>query len=234
MYKKRKSRRGKLNNAGSAIVTVIVVVAFVSILATTILYVSGMNYYMKMTDLKTKQSFYEAETALEEIKAALAIEVSAAGKEAYTHVMINYAAADGYSRYSLFENKFFEVLYDNWESRRGDPAAPLTYLQVLAGMVDPQYQAGLSLDGAVADAGSIDLSHRSEGYALLRGVILQYTDANGYTTMITTDYIITVPEMNWGVDQSKVDWADGYEPSKLERGTVDVTEYVKYYNWIKK
>ena len=47
MYRKRSNKCIKLNNSGSAIVTVIVLVAFVSILATTILYVSGMNYYMK-------------------------------------------------------------------------------------------------------------------------------------------------------------------------------------------
>ena len=101
----KKSGEKKLNNSGSAIVTVIVVVAFISILATTILYVSGMNFYMKMTDLHTKESFYEAETALEEIKAFLMTEAAEAGREAYMDVVINYASTDGYTRYAIYQNQ---------------------------------------------------------------------------------------------------------------------------------
>lgn len=61
-----KKSYGKLNNDGAALVTVIVVITFISILATVILYSSGMNFAMKTTDIKTKVSFYDAETAMEQ------------------------------------------------------------------------------------------------------------------------------------------------------------------------
>ena len=41
------TKKHKLNNAGSAIVTVLVVVTFITILATVLLYISGLNYQMK-------------------------------------------------------------------------------------------------------------------------------------------------------------------------------------------
>ncbi len=234
MYRKKRSKCIKLNNSGSAIVTVIVLVAFVSILATTILYVSGMNYYMKMTDLRTKESFYRAETALEEIKAALVSEVAVASEEAYLDVQINYAATDGFTRYSLFQDKFFEILDKNWEDKRVPPSGgdPLPYLEIIKPIVDDIYKPGLELDASIVNAGSMEL-HEAEGYALLRGVVLTYTE-NGYTTMITTDYVITVPEVNWGVDESKTSWAAGDDSSSLERDSIDMAEYVKYYNWAKK
>ena len=233
MYRKSRSKCIKLNNSGSAIVSVIVLVAFVSILATTILYVSGMNYYMKMTDLRTKESFYQAETALEEIKAALAGEVATASEEAYLDVQINYAATDGFTRYSLFQDKFFDILEKNWEDKRVNPSgSPLPYLAIIKPIVDDVYRPGLELDAGIANAGSLEL-HEAEGYALLRGVVLTYTE-NGYTTMITTDYIITVPELNWGVDESKTSWTPGDDASSLERNSIDMAEYVKYYNWAKK
>ena len=60
-------------NKGSTLVTVVVVVAFMSILATIILYLAGENYKTKAIDQKTKDSFYDAEVVVEQIKTQLAI-----------------------------------------------------------------------------------------------------------------------------------------------------------------
>lgn len=235
----RKKNIHKLNNEGSAIVTVIVVVAFISILATTILYLSGMNFFMKATDLKTKKSFYTAETALEEVKAELTAEVAKASEEAYTYVMINYASTDGYSRYTLFQDKFFEVLTENWEAKRVIPpvATPVSYEEMLKAMVDAEYRGGLTLrTGDIPDAGSIDLTHQSDGYALMKGVRVEYAE-DGFTTIISTDFMITVPEFNWGVDVAQTTWAadDDAEKKaeKLTRDSVDIMKCVAYCNYVK-
>lgn len=237
MQKGVKEKPVKLNNAGSAIVTVIVVVTFISILATTILYMSGMNFFMKMTDLRTKESFYEGETALEEIKAALMAEASAACEAAYTKVVINYAATDGATRYSLFQNEFLNILNDNWHAKTVNPAdptgPPLSYGTVLQNLVDEKYRSGISLDAAILNAGSLEI-HRDEGYAFIRGVELQYTDADGYTTLISTDFLIMAPKLNWGIDASRQDWASGEGAAQLARGDIDISECVQYYNWVKK
>lgn len=236
MKKNRKGNRYKLNNQGSAIVTVIVVVAFITILATTLLYISGMNYYMKMTDLRTKQSFYEAETALEEIKAALAVEVAEAGDEAYREILINYAATDGYTRYTLYENRFFEILKDNWEEKRSalnPDGDPVSYEELLREYVETPYKTGLTLDADNPTAGSIDLTNQADGYAVVKGVQLTYAK-DGYTTIISTDYVITAPELNWGIDAAKTEWTPTDGAEALEREAVEMAEYVTYSNWIKK
>lgn len=236
MRKDTLKNRCKLNNKGSAIVMVIVVIAFITILTTTLLYISGMNYYMKMTDLKTKQSFYEAETALEEIKAALAVEVALASDEAYEEIMVKYAATDGFTRYSLYEDRFFTILRENWEQRRADlnPGGdPVAYADLLRQYVEAPYRTGLNVDASNPTAGSIDLSFKEDGYALVKGVQLTYSK-DGYTTIINTDYIITVPELNWGIDSAKTDWSPEDGADALDRTEVEMAEYVSYYNWIKK
>ncbi|MDE5803475.1 MAG: hypothetical protein K2I22_11205 [Lachnospiraceae bacterium] len=236
MHKGVKNKPAKLNNTGSAIVTVIVVVTFISILATTILYMSGMNFFMKMTDLRTKESFYDGEMALEEIKAALMAEASKACEEAYTKVVINYAATDGATRYSLFQNEFLNTLEANWQAKThnaADPSAPFSYETVLQEIVDEKYRSGISLEASILNAGSLEV-HGDEGYALIRGVTLQYTDADGYTTVISTDYLIMTPKLNWGVDGSKTEWASGEGAAQLVRSDIDMSEYVQYYNWVKK
>ena len=86
-----KKRIYGLNNSGSTLVTVIVVVAFMSILATTVLYLAGENYKTKIYDLKTKESFYEAEEIVEVFKASLIRDVAECSKPAYDAVVTNYA-----------------------------------------------------------------------------------------------------------------------------------------------
>lgn len=233
----KKSEMGKrLDNRGAALATVIVVVAIVSVLATTFLYVSGKNYFMKVTDQKTKMSFYQAETALEEIKAELMELSSEAGAKAYMDVLVQYSSSDGYSRYSAYRSSYFAELAGLWEAKRtADPANVMTYEQLLQSCADPIYASALTLDATLSDAGTMDISHSTDGYALLKGVCIEYTDADGYTTIITTDYLFTVPELNWSVDQALTDWSDGtYEPEKLKRDTVDMSECVQYCNWVKK
>lgn len=217
----------------SAIVTVIVVIAFVSILATTILYVSGMNFYMKMTDLKTKVSFYEAETALEEIKAVLEAEVSRASAEAYTETMINYASSEGGVRAYQYQNRFLEILRSEFEAKTKDPGNPgvtlYTYSQVLQNIVNTNY-VGEGLLPPTITCAETGIEIR-ENYAVLSGVELSYTDAEGYVTQISTDYVINVPQIEWSVDKAETTWTDG---DLIERDTVDMSDCVQYYNWIKK
>ncbi len=220
MRKGVKSRPVKLNNTGSAIITVIVVITFISILATTILYMSNMNLFMKTTDLRTKQSFYEGEVALEEIKAALMVVASEACEEAYEEVLLNYAATNMETKYVLFQNKFLEVLKTKWQEKIADPENP-DYLAVLREFVDAEYKNAISLE-AVASAGSMAIDS-ARGCAFVRGVTLTYTDAAGYTTVISTDYLIKVPDMNWGLTSESA-----------VRNDVEMSECVQYYNWVKK
>ena len=63
------------DNRGAAIVTVIVVSAFITIIATTMLYIAGRNYISKQTDYQNKISFYQAEEVLDKLKAYLVEEL---------------------------------------------------------------------------------------------------------------------------------------------------------------
>ena len=226
MRKGMKNRPVKLNNTGSAIVTVIVVVTFISILATTILYMSNMNLFMKTTDLRAKQSFYEGEVALEEIKAALMEEASEACEAAYKEVLLNYAALDEGTKYVLFQNKFLEVLKEKWQARMKVCAQEKgveepNYLVLLQDIVDVKYEDAILLE-SVENAGNVVIDP-ARGCAFVRGVTLTYTDAAGYTTVISTDYLIKVPDMNWDLTSDSA-----------VRNDVEISECVQYYNWVKK
>jgi len=80
------------NNKGSALIVSIIILLFVSILATVILYIAGVNYRMKKNELKTKTAFYSGEIYLERIQGNLIIPVSEAMNEAYRITNTNYYA----------------------------------------------------------------------------------------------------------------------------------------------
>lgn len=225
---KKRNRGERLDDRGAALVTVIIVVGLLSILATTFLYLSGMNFFMKKTDQKTKESFYEAETALEEIRAELMeLSADAAGK-AYQRLLVQYASMDSYTRYSAYQSYFFEELQKSWNAKRDVETPQLSYEEMIKRIVSPEYQSFLSLDPATADAGAPDLTYVSQGYLLIPGICLTYTNSEGYTTIIQTDYMVNVPQLNWSVG----DTTPGGTPAADKDG-VDLSECVQYYNWTK-
>lgn len=254
MQNKKKSRFVKLNNAGTALITAIVVVAFVSILATTILYVAGRNYYIKMTDLRTKQSFYEAETGLEAVKAALVVEVSNASTVAYQYVMEHHAGLDETAMEAVFQEQFFNALLESWNKdvrttcglNPTDPITAENYLQHIRSSAGALYNTTpnkLWLEAAYPVPGSIAWEETIGGdgvtpikneYATLYGVQLQYTSAEGYTTIISTDYVIFPPKINWTFEEETNEADPGAPAPDSVVKEINLSECVQYSNWVKK
>lgn len=229
---KKNRHEKKLNNKGVALVTVIVVISFISVLATVILYSSGINFAMKTTDIKTKISFYDAETAMEQLKAYFDSETSKAFETAYTDTLKNYGNwGDGNGRESHYKTMFFNELQANLTKELADSGCA-DMMEFLNSKVDSKYFGTISFT-TDAGAGAYDFSHIGEGYALFKGVQICYTTDNGYTTMISTDFLINLPEQNWAAEYSEKNTAPANAKDVLDLD-VKMTDYVKYYNWTKK
>ncbi len=137
MKKAFKDKLNKFNNKGSALVVVIIVVSFICILGTLLLYLSVMNYQMKSTDYNTRVSFYGAEVPLEELRMQLAEDVSAASMKAYESVMMQYSKLNNAAtREAEFQSVFFEEMLEIWNSRRSDPTDPSTWVGAVVGVLE--------------------------------------------------------------------------------------------------
>ena len=109
----KKMQSLKKNNKGSALIVCIIILLFVSILATVILYMSGINYRMKKNEYNTKVTFYSGEIYLERMQSNLVIPVSEAMGNAYMATNSNFLALDGVdNRRSHFYNGFEAQLKD--------------------------------------------------------------------------------------------------------------------------
>lgn len=227
----RKEKQGrKWNNKGAALVTVVVVTAFISILVTIILYISGMNYYMKATDKRNKDSFYEAETAMECIKANLMIEAKMAFQEAYRETMITFARNSADDRTSTYNQTFVNTLEDSFDDHMaanyaaGGAGTLESYIQTLV----PANYTTLPNSLTVSSA-NLEL-HDDAGYVLLKDVKLQYSK-DGYLSEITTDFMIKVPKIDWSVEASATAWSG--DAKDLIREEYEMSDCVIYYNWTK-
>ncbi len=106
----------KKSNNGSALVSVIVIVAFISILATIVLYLAGTNYRSKVEDYKTKESFYETEEVIELARANLVIAVAKASDEAYSKTAYQYSVlATEENRREVYLKNFYDSFSQNWK-----------------------------------------------------------------------------------------------------------------------
>lgn len=105
----------KKDNKGSALIVCIIVLLFVSILATVILYMSGVNYRMKKVDSYSKHAFYSAEEPLERIQSNLLIPISVALNNSYRtcNSIYDFRANDEARRrefYTQFALEFRDLL----------------------------------------------------------------------------------------------------------------------------
>lgn len=120
MNMENKIRRSlKQNNNGSALIVCIIILLFVSILATVILYMSGINYRMKRNEFNTKVSFYSGEIYLERMQSNLVIPVSEAMGNAYRMTNSHYVSlgtADDRRQdfYDNFNEELKTILLDHY------------------------------------------------------------------------------------------------------------------------
>lgn len=138
---KNKLKEKLSDNSGSAIVLVIIAIAFVGTLVAMLVYMVYFNYLMKYADRSAKNNFYTAETALDIIKAGLEQDVSNAMVEGYYDVNSNHATDTAQNKQAAFETAFMDYLCDDLlnvqAANLGDPAA-----QQQQHVYDPAYFAG--------------------------------------------------------------------------------------------
>lgn len=207
--KKKKAKR-KQNNRGSAIVLVIVVLSLMGILVSLILYMCLANYQMKANDLQSKDNFYSAEQILDEIRAGLQSEASAATDVAYMNVIQNYEvhSMDPDARKNeftfMYVDKMRKALMDDVHYPGDDQRYNIGKLK---SFVQDQSILKTSIQndwGAQIDVLDIDADGTVDNYMIaysnalvLKNLSVKYKDAKGYVSIITTDIRIAVPNVSF-------------------------------------
>lgn len=218
-------KRFQLNNRGAALISVLVVTLFVSIIAATLLYTTAMNFQQKQTDYYNKKSFYETEKALDELKSVLVKDVQKAYVIAYGKTANEFLVQDS-KRDAYYRQEFMNAMGAIWKKRVGDSgdSALAAVQDVMGGAYDFYKVEGIGV--YQTETGPEDAKVKQQKFAL-KGVQVKYTYKN-YTTFLYTDICIEPPEVVWAESYS-----DATEPSEVSREKIAFTDYVSYVNWRK-
>lgn len=203
-------------NKGFSLFTVIIAVSFIAILGLLVIYISVSNFYMKVTDLKTKDGFYTAERGLEEIKVGLQQDVGDAMSKAFTEVMENYDKEDSTNqsqsseRQSRFQKSFIDKLKDLLKDKESSAGGALYYNIDYLTNEDHLNKSHVLTDESkeslllVSDGNRYieDMKTVQNGKEEITGIILKnlkiiYVDAKGRASIIKTDICLGTPQVRF-------------------------------------
>lgn len=208
-------KKDKTENRGFSLFTVIVAVAFVGIMSILIIYISMSNFYMKVTDLKGKDSFYTAEQALEEIRTGLQEDVGEAMSSAYIKVLENYSQ-DVTSqdvtldevRQSQFNELFVKLLTQRLQASGSGTFSTVCYdINKLNGpdYLDTKYSGDKTrfdedkedLIVTTIEGTEPQLRADLKNGVLLKNLKVVYVDEKGHASIIETDIRLSIPKVEF-------------------------------------
>lgn len=218
-------RKFHKDNGGYAIVVVLVSIAFAMILLGILTSISIMNYKMKITDYQAKDNFYDAEKVLDEIMVGVQTVVSDAAGEAYVDALQTYQL-NGITEEQRI-NEFRVAYMNTIKAALVEPgteSAPRFYLgegETNYSSFTGLYEEGLlsfldrelvamyrrGMDEETKDGvNTLILCHENEtgqdyisdaNGIILKGIMVGYTDEDGFYTEIVTDIAIGFPDIDF-------------------------------------
>jgi hypothetical protein len=198
LFRGRKNHNLIHDNNGSTLITVIVAIAFVTILVTIILGTTVVNVRMKGIDRRTKDDFYYAERSLNDIYTGLGQELAVIAGDEYEAAFKKVGTVEGLDDFNMaetaekdFRKKFMKKVHDTLIGL--DEATLQQYVLTSSkGHVDKigakEYQK---------KNGESALGEEDAYRFVLKDVQVSVTDASGYRSVISTDIVITIPTVDF-------------------------------------
>ena len=171
------------NNRGAGIVVVLVSMVCVGLMGASILSMSYTAFRLKTTERQASRDFYSAETAVDEIRAGVQAVVSGAIATSYKYVLETYSTGVGIA--DRFETQFRTDLTKAGLFTNSGTQYDVATLR--------SYVSNPSSSVSVTGSGTV-VENAVENTLLLKGIQVTYTAENGYTTNISTDISIAMPE----------------------------------------
>ncbi len=218
----RKKSQLQLNNEGSALITVLIVVIFLTLIVSTMLYSNSMNYEMKTTDYQNEKSFYKAEEAMDVLREAITDDLlSDAFFFAYQDVMQEYAWRDSGNRQERYRNAFLGRVEGIWNDKKGMGGSNLDAIKSL---IPAEYHAYFIAPASEIIVERDDANNRF----VIRNVRVQYVQ-DGYSSYISADIAVCLPKLQLQYSAHEQGaWTD----AEMNR-TLNLTDSFQYLNWTK-
>lgn len=202
---------------------VIIAMAFIGILASILMYMSMMNYQMKMNNLQAKDNFYSAESVLDEIRVGMEEKLSSSMQKAYYEVLTNFDNTSVEEKQHKMRYLFLSDLQKSFAAGGDVTTYDMLMLYDYLDKTKSVFKEGNFAYGAVLETSYNGLSYQVmknnagdyvdahsnlvpeakgkmelyENSVVLRGIKVTYTDEAGYVSIIETDMRISIPDMEF-------------------------------------
>lgn len=214
----------RLNNDGSTLVAVLIVITIVGVLTASLCVMTMVNSQMKRVDRQARDTFYSAETALDEITLGIQDDLAESTREAYGWLLVNYLSqhTDADAKSELFKGKVSSNFMNIVKTSIDSNAAP-SNAEIVAAIKDRlqgYLTATMKTYANVTDVADYELDSKNE-YILLKAVTVEYVDGD-YSNTITTDIRITIPEAEFSVNLPYTSELPFQSYSLMAKETLDV------------
>jgi len=206
MHKLTLSRHSGQKNSGSAIVTVVVSMLFVMALGAALLFTAYTGYSIEITQRGDKENFYEASSAMDDMRLGVQTLLSEAVAQAYTNALASYTTTiaagvdpqtafnDNITAQLLLKTNPGGVAYFTSSTVSGKTVISGYNAAALRTFIDSDVLADTSI--SVSVTGSTAARSSSEAGVLetvsLKSVSVQYIQS-GFESDITSDIVIAMP-----------------------------------------
>lgn len=189
------------SNKGAGLPSVIIAVAFIAILGSILLTVSYSNYSMKQTNYRTKDTFYSAEQALDEINVGLQNVISNAISSAYLEVLEHYSDYDLDKKNDLMESVYFQEIWDTLGVDGVNKTTQYDVTKLRGFLFDTKWKDVNGMEyGAIITTNNNQMI-TYEGYGVvLKDVEIYYRDEDGYVSVIHTDIRLVLPDLEFSMN----------------------------------
>lgn len=241
------------NNKGMTLVTVIVAIGFIATLVGILLMTTLVNFKMKSTNTRGKDTFYSAEQVLDEITVGLQRRVSDSLSSSYVEVLENYGEYDNTKKKELVETRYYEKIWSYLEvSGSGHQKYSVDTLEAFLKDTTKWHDIDSDGDGtadngygaiimAVADDGTESkegpmITYLDNGI-VLKNIKVYYKDALGFVSIIQTDIRLNYPAFDFATSSMMSDItsytfiADGGMENK-SNGTMNIKGNVYANNFL--
>lgn len=231
MIKKVKS---KLNNRGSSFVMLVVTIAFLSVLATSILVAVGFSYRLKVYNLNSRDNFYYVEQALDEIYAGVGNIAVNNLRQAYAdtlEILIYYDPVQ--KEYVPMKDEDANLLMKKtfMEYMRAETALSMA---TVTGSTDTYLQQTLKSyntnPDVVVDVSKAKLDITGTDQVVIRNVTVKRTakysggnTVDDYIQSITTDIVVGEPDYNVSFSTDSARYSTIYDFALVADAGVEVT-----------
>lgn len=205
--KLQRLHKGLNNNRGIGIVTVVIVVAFLIILGSLIMFTSYSGFREKTAARQGEELFYDAETALNQIYAGLQASEANAFEYAYTEVLTHYAADGEYSAEN-FQDAFMEKFSsgeDDIVTIGKEDEDSVYHFEALQDMVEAPDGVSVTVSSADADeeatTGQLDVDMTAVPAKITFKDVHVTVDQNNRTQSVTADIVMNFPSFDYILSQ---------------------------------